>query len=71
MAIFKHFLLISLLLVGISLKTVRAQDEGVIPESDLPSGGFIPPATNGSPVPPVIMDESDSSGSAESEDYDG
>ena len=70
MSIFKHFLLIGLLLTVVLVKTARAQDEGVIPESDTSPGTFIPPINNGAPTPPVIIDESDSSGVSDSEDYD-
>jgi hypothetical protein len=70
MSIIKHFLLIGLLLGHIAMRPVVAQDDSIIPESDSSSGTFIPPADTGSPTPPVIIDDTDSSVSIPDEDYD-
>lgn len=71
MVVFKRFLLISFLLAYTAVKPVRAQDEGVIPETDnMPPGTSIPQINSNTPTPPVIIDESDSSGVSEPDDYD-
>jgi hypothetical protein len=70
MGIFKHILLISLLLTSIAANSLHAQDEGVIPESDTSPGTFVPQINTGAPTPPVIIDESDSSGVSDNDDYD-
>jgi hypothetical protein len=70
MMVFKRFLLITLLLTYTTAKSVHAQDEGIIPESESSPASSIPQINNNSPTPPVIIDESDSSGVSESDDYD-
>jgi hypothetical protein len=70
MGIFKHFLLIGLLFLIFAAKSVRAQDDGMIPESDMAPGTSIPQINSGSPTPPVIIDESDSSGASDTDDYE-
>jgi hypothetical protein len=70
MMIFKRFLLITLLLSYTAAKTAHAQDDGIIPESEGTPASSIPQINNNTPTPPVIIDESDSSGVSDSDDYD-
>lgn len=70
MGMFKHFLLIVTVLTYTALGSVMAQDEDIIPETDESPIASVPQLNNGNPTPPVIIDESDSSGVSETEDYD-
>jgi hypothetical protein len=70
MGIFKHILMISLLLTSIAANSLHAQDEGVIPEAENAPGTYVPQINTGAPTPPVIIDESDSSGASDNDDFD-
>lgn len=70
MGIFKQFLLIGLLISSFGVRSINAQDEGTIPESDSAPATFLP--SEAASPSPVIIDESDSSGVSDSssDDYD-
>ena len=70
MGMFKHFLLIAVILCYTAVRPVKAQDEGIIPETDESPIASVPQLNNGNPTPPVIIDETDSSGVSDTEDYD-
>lgn len=70
MGIFKHFLLITFIVLLSAHRPVMAQDDDIIPETDVSPALSVPPVDNGSATPPVIIDESDSSGASDTEDYD-
>jgi len=72
MKLFRHILLMTLILGLTAAGPLSAQeDEDVIPEAELPPASSVPQIDNGNtPTPPVIIDESDSSGVSDSDDYD-
>ena len=70
---YKYFLLISLFITHLAVRTtpLQAQDDSVIPEPDSSSssGSFVPPP-NMAPMPPTLIDDSDSSGVSDPDDND-
>lgn len=70
MGMFKHFLLITIVLCYTAVGPVMAQEEDIIPETEESPITSVPQLNTGNPTPPVIIDESDSSGVSDNEDYD-
>jgi hypothetical protein len=74
MGIIKHFLLIGLLIsyVGVKPLLAHAEDEDIIRESDvIPSNSSVPMLNSAANPAPVLIDESDSSVTPDTnDDYD-